>query len=148
MALLGARPTPEVAEFPPEQLDANTLRSAPELTGDNVDVLVSWKDGGDLRQARAEEWIANRLTQAPMTAGAWIYTGSAIYQKRFLAEEEGSLVALVADPVALINNPRDGNRDDTAWRVQNDRVPAPGTPVEMTFQLLSNHAASPAQPAK
>ena len=148
MALLGARPTPEITEFPPEQLTANTLKSAPELTGDSVDILISWKEGGELRQVRAEEWIANRLTQAPMTAGAWKYTGSAIYQKRFLAEEEGSIVALVTDPAALINNPRDGNRDDTNWSAREDMVPAPGTPVEMTFQLLSNPPTSPAQPAK
>ena len=148
MALLGARPTPEITEFPPEQLTASTLKSAPELTGDNVDILITWKEGGDLRQVHAHEWIANRLTQAPMTAGAWIYTGSAIFQKRFLAEEEGSVVALVTDPVALINNPRDGNRDDTIWIAQKDKVPAPGTPVEISFQLLLNHAASPVQPAK
>ena len=136
MLLLGARPTPEIADLPPEQLTAGTLKSAPELAGDNVDVFISWKDGDEQRKVRAEEWIDSLAAKAPMTAGPWIYTGSAIYQKRFLAQEEGSIVALVTDPAALINNPHDGNRDDTNWSARKDKIPAAGTPVEIIFQLL------------
>ena len=146
MLLLGARPTPEITDLPPEQLTAGTLKSAPELAGDNVDVFVSWKDGDEQRKLRAEEWIDNLAAKAPMTAGPWTYTGSAIYQKRFLAQEEGSIVALVTDPAALINNPRPGNRDDTNWSARTGKVPAEGTPVEIIFQLLSNPPTS--QPAK
>ena len=146
MLLLGARPTPEITDLPPEQLTAGTLKSAPELAGDNVDVLVSWKDGDELRKVRAEEWIDNLAAKASMTAGPWLYTGSAIYQKRFLAQEEGSIVALVTDPAALINNPRPGSRDDTNWSARKDKIPAAGTPVEIIFQLLTNPPTS--QPAK
>jgi hypothetical protein len=148
MLLLGVHSTQEIAELPPEQLTNDTLKAAPELKGDKVDVLVSWKQGGDPRQIRAEEWVNNRLTQAPMTAGPWIYTGSAIYQKRFLAQEEGSIVALVTDPVALINNPRPGRNDDTVWSVRNDKVPAAGTPVEITFQLLAEKPTTTQQSEK
>ena len=148
MLLLGARQTPEIADLPPEQITASTLKSAPELKGDSVDILVSWKDGGDPRQVRAEEWIDDRMAKAPMTTGPWTYTGSAIYQKRFLAQAEGSVVALVTDPAALINNPRDGNRDDTNWRARSGKVPAAGTPVEITFQFLSDPPTSQAQPEK
>ena len=148
MLLLGARPTPEITDLPPEQLTSGALKSAPELAGDNVDILVSWKDGGEPRQVRAEEWIDSRLAQAPMTTGPWIYTGSAIFQKRFLAQEEGSIAALVTDPSALINNPRPGNRDDTNWSARKGTIPAEGTPVEIIFQLLSNPPISPFQPAK
>jgi len=148
MLLLGARPTPEITDLPPEQLSSGTLKSAPELAGDNVDVLVSWKDGGEPRQVRAEEWIDSRSAQAPMTTGPWIYTGSAIFQKRFLAQEEGSIAALVTDPAALLNNPRPGNRDDTNWSARKGTVPAEGTPVEILFQFLSNPSISPVQPAK
>ena len=146
MLLLGGRPTPEITDLPPEQLTASTLKSSPELAGDNVDVFVSWRDGGDPRQVRAEVWIDNLAAKAPMTAGPWIYTGSAIYQKRFLAQEEGSIVALVTDPAALINNPRPGNRDDTNWIARKSKIPAAGTTVEIIFQLLSDPPTS--QPAK
>jgi len=146
MLLLGARPTPEITDLPPEQLTAGTLKSAPELAGDNADIFISWKHGGEQRKVRAEEWIDSLAAKAPMTVGPWIYTGSAIYQKRFLAQEEGSIVALVTDPAALINNPRPSNRDDTNWSARKDKIPATGTPVEIIFQLLSNPPTS--QPAK
>jgi hypothetical protein len=141
MLLLSARPTQEIEELPPEQLAAGTLKAAPELEGDKVDVLVLWKSGANTRQIHAEEWINSRLTQAPMTTGPWLYTGSAIFQKRFLAQEEGSIIALVTDPVALINNPRAGRNDDTVWSVRSDKVPAVGTPVDIILHLPKSQPA-------
>jgi len=141
MLLLGVSPTQEIKELPPEQLTAESLKTAPELKGDKVDILVSWKSGANAQQIHAEEWINSRLTQAPMTTEPWLYTGSAIFQKRFLAQEEGSIIALVTDPVALINNPRAGHNDDTVWSVRNDKVPAVGTPVDIIFHFLTRQPA-------
>lgn len=135
MLLLGVSPTRELTELPPAQLTRESLKTAPELKGDKVDVLVSWMQGAQERKIHAEEWINNRISQAPMTTGPWIYTGSVIVQKQFLAQEEGSIVALVTDPVALINNPRAGHDDDTVWSIRSDKVPKVGTSVEIIFQL-------------
>jgi len=115
MLLLGASPAQPLKESPPEQLTAASLKNAPELKGDKVDILISWKVGGKEQQVRGEEWIQSKLTQTTATPGPWIYTSSAIFKGVFLAEEEGSIVALVTDPVALINNPRPGHNDDTVW---------------------------------
>ena len=145
MLLLGVNPTREISEPPPEQITAGSLKNAPGLKGDNVDILISWKEGADQRQIRAEEMIHNRISQAPMTIGPWIYNGSALYQKRFLAQTDGSIVALVTDPAALINNPRPGHDDDTLWSVQKEKVPAVGTPVEITIQLLPAKSTPAAQ---
>ena len=138
MLLLSVRPTQDIKELPPEQLTAGSLKAAPELEGDKVDVLVLWKSDAKTQQIHAEEWIISHLTQASMTAGPWLYTGSAIFQKRFLAQEEGSIIALVTDPVALINNPRAGCNDDTVWSVRSDKVPAVGTPVDIILHLLKS----------
>ncbi|MDD5349380.1 MAG: YdjY domain-containing protein [Chthoniobacteraceae bacterium] len=138
MLLLGVQPSQEIKELPPEQLTSDSLKAAPELKGDKVDILISWKAGAEAREIRAEEWINNRLTHAPMAEGPWVYTGSSIYQKRFLAQEEGSIIALVTDPVALVNNPRAGRNDDTAWSVRKDKVLPTGTAVEVTFRLLAS----------
>ena len=148
MLLLGVNPAVEIQELPPEQITANSLQAAPELKGDDVDILVSWKQGEDRQQVRAEELIQNRLVQGPVPTGPWIYTGSAIFQKQFLAQSEGSIVALVTDPVALINNPRPGHMDDTIWSVRKERVPAVGTPVEITFQMLQSKTNPDAQTIK
>ena len=143
MLLLGVKPTLETPTAPPEQLNADTLKTAPELKGDKVDVLISWKTGATSQQAHAEEWIDNSQTKAPMTRGPWIYTGSMIFEKKFLAQVEGSIIALVSDPVALINNPRAGHNDDSIWSARKSRIPAVGTSVEVTFQLLTSPPTNP-----
>ena len=135
MLLLGVQPPQEIKEIPPEQITRDSLKTTPEVKGDNIDILITLPPS--TQPIHAEEWIHNQLTQSTMATGPWIFTGSAIFQKRFLAQEEGSIVALVTDSVALINNPRPGHNDDTIWSVQKDKVPAVGTPVIITFQLLT-----------
>jgi len=140
MLLLGAQPSQEIKELPPVQLTAAALNSAPELKGDDVQILVSWNMEGTQRQVHAEEWVHNLRTKTTMIPGPWLYTGSAIYQKRFIAQEEGSIVALITDATALINNPRPGHSDDSIWAVAKAGVPPINTPVEITFLLQKTHA--------
>ena len=148
MLLLGAHPTQEIKDAPPEQLNAANLKTAPELKGDKVDILVAWKANGQDQQIHAEEWVHNQSAKATMSTGPWIYTSSALYKGSFLAQEEGSLVALVIDPAALINNPRPGNRDDTIWSVEKEKVPPVNTPVEIIFQILPDSSQSPSPSPK
>jgi hypothetical protein len=145
MLLLGVQATKEIDALPPDQLTASSLKAAPELKGDKVEILIAWKADEARQEVRAEEWINSRLAKGPMTTGPWIYTGSAIYQKRFLAQEEGSIVALVKDPAALVNNPRPGHDDDSVWSVRKEKIPANGTPVEVTFRLLPKESAKPSE---
>jgi len=137
MLLLGVKPTRETAQLPPEHLSMDYVKGAPESKGDEVDVLVSWKQGANEQKIHGEEWVNNSVSKAPMTKGPWIYTGSVLYNKQFLAQVDGSIVALVTDPVALINNPRPGHDDNTIWSVRSDKVPPVGTPVTITFQLAA-----------
>ena len=143
MLLLGASPAQEIKELPGGQINVASLKDAPEPKGDKVEILVSWKENGQDRKVHAEEWVQNKNTQSAMTPGPWIYTSSSIFKGTFLAEEEGSIIALVTDPVALINNPRPGHNDDTTWNVLKGKVPPVNTPVEITIQFLT-----PSNPAK
>ena len=148
MLLLGASPAREITEHPREQLTRDSLKIEPELEGDEVNILVSWKQGDTAQKVHAEEWIYNDLSQAPMTAGPWIYTGSAIFNNQFLAQADGSIIALVTDRAALINNPRPGHDDDTIWSARSTKVPAVDTPVEITFQLLKSKNTTIKKPEK
>ena len=150
MLLIGGSPTREIAELPPAQISAGTLKSAPEIKGDPVEILVAWtpRDTGEPQQIDATEWIGCRLLKTPVATGPWIYTGSAIYKKRFLAQEDGSIIALVTDPAALINNPRPGHDDDTVWSVLKGNAPAVGTPVEIILRLSAPASKTSEPPAK
>jgi hypothetical protein len=70
-----------------------------------------------------------------MSIGPWVYTSSVLYKRKFMAEAEGSIIAMVRDPVALVNNPRPGNDNDLIWNVATEKVPSTGTEVEVTLKL-------------
>ena len=137
LLLLGGQPPLDLKELPPEHITKESLKAAPELKGNEIAIRITFNQDSNRQPIRAEEWIHTQLTQAPMTPRPWIYTGSAIFQKRFLAQEEGAIISLITDPAALINNPRPGHDDDTLWSVQKDKIPSLGTPVVITLQLLT-----------
>ena len=146
MLLLGVNPAKELKEAPPEQLNAANLKNAPALTGNKVEILIHWKANGKEQQVHAEEWVYNQLTESTMAAGQWIYTSSGIFEGKFLAQTDGSIVALVTDPVALINNTLPGHDNDTVWRVKKGAPPAVNTPVEIIFQLPKQSTPTPPSP--
>jgi hypothetical protein len=76
-----------------------------------------------------------------MTSSPWTYNGSMVQDGVFLADQELSIVAVITDPTALVNNPRDGYDNDEIWQVQDKVVPPLDTPVEISIAL-----ANPANP--
>lgn len=108
---------------------------AKPLAGDPVVVEVSWKAGGELRTFRAEEFVHDRRAQGTMAAGNWVYTGSRIREDGFAAQVDGSIVSLITDADALLNNPRVGREDDDNWLVRTHPLPALNVPVEVTIRL-------------
>ncbi|MEQ1852810.1 MAG: YdjY domain-containing protein [Chthoniobacteraceae bacterium] len=144
MLLLGAKGMAAARDGKaPERIDAEFLARAPKLTGDRVFLTVKWKDNAGREQAApAERWVERKVftPRKPSKTvaagdGPWLYTGSFIYEGRFIAQVEGAFVAMVTFPSALINNPRTGSTDDHVWFVKTDAVPPVGTPVEFSIKL-------------
>lgn len=73
----------------------------------------------------------------PVAAGSPPRSGSTKKEpsKIFMAQREGSIVSLIADPSALINNPRKDRENDEVWILNASVIPPVGTPVEVTFKL-------------
>lgn len=141
MLLLGAKgaglTTPAADEAPPAQIDAEYLRTAPKLKGDNVILTAKWKDKeGTERSAQIEEWIKNTDAKKAPEKGPWIHTGSMFgADGKFLAQQQGVFISVVTNPSALINNPRPGNDNDLVWEVNEKTVPPVDTPIEFTIAL-------------
>lgn len=108
---------------------------SPVVSGGKVSVWVSWKSGGAEKRCRLESLILNLQTKSPMSQGAWIYSGSRVVDGTFLAQRDGSLIAIIADPDALVNNPRPGRENDEIWEVNSAKAPPLGTAVRVTIQL-------------
>jgi hypothetical protein len=75
----------------------------------------------------------------------WIYNGSRFSGGVFLAQREGSIVSLIADPAALINNPRRDRENDELWSVKTTALPPVETAVEIRMTLTDDQATSNAQ---
>jgi hypothetical protein len=70
-----------------------------------------------------------------MARGPFTFTGSRIWQGKFLAQMDGSIIALITDPDALFNNPREHRDADEAWVVRPQDVPPLGTAMELSITL-------------
>jgi len=106
-----------------------------KVPGDPVDIELKWENEGRTVTRAAEEFVVNLETKALLSRGPWAYNGSQIVDGRFVAQQEGSIIALMADPYALINNPRIGHENDEIWRIATNAIPPLGTPVEVTIRL-------------
>lgn len=147
MLLLGAKGSGATAADPqsggPPQINADYLKSAPQIKGDPVTLTLKWTEAGKEKTARAEDWLRNTETGKPASRGPWTYTGSMFGGDRFLAQVEGCFAALLTYPSALINNPRKGNHNDQVWEINKKAIPPRDTPVEMTIQLQPEQTRLP-----
>ncbi|MDQ6633054.1 MAG: YdjY domain-containing protein [Verrucomicrobiota bacterium] len=117
--------------------DVVTTNSADStnIYGLKVNLFVQWKTRDADKKIRAEDLIFNAQTKSPMSRGPWIYNGSRIVAGTFLAQRDGSIISTIADPDALINNPRPGRENDDIWQVNSNNVPPPGTPGQLIVNL-------------
>jgi hypothetical protein len=116
------------------------------IGGDEVSLEVSWTTDGKRVRHAAHELVFNRSEKATMARGPWIYNGSAVIDGLFVAQRDGSIIALIADPYALVNNPRRGYDNDEIWAAHTDRLPELNHPVHITLRLKDQAAARPPSP--
>jgi hypothetical protein len=130
------------APVPPEAIDSNYLHAAPKLKGPTVRMTVTYMQDGVQKEIPAEDWILNLETNQPMTQGAWTYNGSLVQDGIFLADQELSIVAVITDPTALVNNPRKGYDNDEIWQIKAG-IPPIDTPIEIAITIGDSLLAKP-----
>jgi len=109
--------------------------SSRRLPGEAVSIELKWTVDGRETRKRAEEMIFNTENNSAMRTGDWVYTGSRVAEGLFLAEIDGSVVSLVTDPEALINNEVPGHDNDTIWLANTNNLPPTNTPVTVSIKL-------------
>ncbi|MBI1840075.1 MAG: hypothetical protein HYR88_04395 [Verrucomicrobia bacterium] len=107
-----------------------------------VTVDIEWRSDGAQRTNRLEDWmglgtkisqtLTNRLKRMD-----WIYTGSTVVQGHFIAQEEGSIISLIRDPGALINNPGVDRDDDDIHYADPERAAKKGTLVTVRLRFMT-----------
>jgi len=105
------------------------------LPGDKVRIELSWRVRGKEKRHQAEEFVYDRAKKSTMRKGLWVYTGSKVFEGTFIAQRDGSVVSLIEDEDALINNPRVGRDNDDNWQVNAKGLPPVESPVEVIIRL-------------
>jgi hypothetical protein len=103
------------------------------IPGDKVAIEVKWTTAEGQTRRAAEELIYKNDTQTVMAHGGWVYNGSLVVNNKFLAQMDGSIISLVTDPVALVNNIGPGHDNDLIWEPNATNLPPRGVPVEVTI---------------
>lgn len=152
MLLLGSKiaaakkPDAKPEEKPPGVIDAEYLARAPKLTGDDIHIEVAYEQEGKKVRRPLETLIWDFRGERAMSRGRWLYNGSLFYEGKFCAQEDESIAAVIDDPCALINNPREGAESEASWVVRPEDVPPEGTPVTVTLKLPPEPENSPTKP--
>ncbi|MDZ4289857.1 MAG: YdjY domain-containing protein [Prosthecobacter sp.] len=102
--------------------------------GNRVVATVEWKAGAETKRARLADWFQNVETYKPAPdLDSWIFNGSYIDERGFIAQHEGSIIATWLDRGAILNSPAEGNWRDDLWISLPANVPDEGTPVTLIF---------------
>jgi hypothetical protein len=138
MLLLGANGpgNPEFPGSPTNGVPGPVINPSKDIIpGNKVTISVRWTTREGAVEHSAEELIYKRDAQSVMQRGSWVYNGSLMVNNKFLAQIDGSIISLVTDPVALINNTGPGHDNDMIWEPNSTNLPPSDLPVEVTISL-------------
>jgi|SRR6185437_6676009 len=99
------------------------------------------------KQVPADSLVLDVNTGRPMPSGDWSYLGSHFSDGVFVAQRDGSIVSIIADPDSLIQSGRVAADDDDRWRPARTRLPPIGTPVTLILQFVDGAHSNTNQPA-
>lgn len=115
-------------EEPPKTPGANRVR-----------IDIEWKAGDQMKKAPLKLMVQNAETRKPPPdLDTWVFNGSYIDERGFIAQHEGSIIAVWLDRGAIINSAARGNWRDDLWISLPDNIPDETTPVAVII--------TPAQP--
>lgn len=119
----------------------------------SVQVDVTWCTNGQIMHLPLSACVQLTSGRADPSAPSmhfqrWIYNGSLVTSNGFAAQREGSIVSLIRDPVALINNPEADRDNDDIHFANSNLLPPQGTLVSLILTLHRPHEKSHEQPKR
>jgi hypothetical protein len=109
--------------------------SKERLPGEPVSVEFQWTANGKEVRKRAQDLLYKSDEKSVMSTADWVYTGSRIAEGLFLAEIDGSIISLVTDAEALINNEARGHDNDNIWLPNTNSLPPTNVAVTVNIKL-------------
>ena len=105
-----------------------------------IDAWVEWERNGPPARIPLHESVTladpdSRQASATLPGGGWLYNGSGLADGEFLASQTGSIISLIRDPSALINNPGASRDNDDIHTPNVARLPKLQHPVRIVLTL-------------
>ncbi len=97
--------------------------------GAPLQIRIYWEVDNKIREFRPEELVLNINDKATMKKSDWVFTGSKIFNGRYMAQEDGSIIAIFHDPHAIIDHRSLSGADDTQFYANERVLPPLGAPV-------------------
>ena len=117
-----------------------SYQGAPEKPkGEPVEITITYDNKADQTTTlRPEQWIVKAEGNSRKDIGTvdWVFTGSMIMEGDFMAQREGSIIAIFHDPAAVVDNTSTGGESDKIWFPKEGEVPPVGTSVALTIKAL------------
>jgi hypothetical protein len=92
-------------------------------------IEASWTDDARKKNYNAAELILDKKNHRALKQTKWAYRGSRLIDGVFLAQRDGSLIAIMEDRDALIDQDTPDASDDENWEPIAEKLPSIGAPV-------------------
>lgn len=126
--------------YPPEILE----KEGGTISERGTAVEFTFRAAGNDSDAPVTAMIFDAKANASMTPGAWIFTGSKVQDGAFLAQGEGSILAVYLDEISLFNMTREGADNDERWGAYTDNIPKIGTRGTLVLHPAGETVTKPA----
>jgi hypothetical protein len=96
---------------------------------------VSWVEDGKEKKVNAAELILDKKKKRALGTTKWAYRGSRLVEGVFLAQRDGSQIAIMQDRDALIDQDTPDASDDENWEPIAETLPGMGATVRIVIHF-------------
>ncbi len=137
MLLLGAKGANFNPNKPPQTgpITNSEIVKRPPITGTPTLLSIQWNEKTNRMDKPIDQFIFDKKLGKEMPATNWNFTGSVIWEGAYIAQIEGSIIALITDMGAIFNSQLPNRDADSTWYVRSAQVPRTNVPVTLRIQL-------------
>ena len=128
LLLLKEKPQPAFFKFVEE--NSSKLIHMPE-----IEIMVEWEHNGSNHKTSINSMVLNQTDNRELSESAFVFTGSKVVEGTYLAEMDGSIVAVYHDNRATLNSRDLNSNSDDVWIANESKMPPKNLPVLVRFQL-------------
>ncbi|MBO7678641.1 MAG: hypothetical protein J6S75_03125 [Thermoguttaceae bacterium] len=136
LLVIGARPGAP-ARFSPEFVPPS---------GEEIEILVRWRDGDEIQQRRAQE-LVRQVGGGQEMVSPWVFTGGTMAKDAkgrafYTADVTGEVIGVSNFPASVLDVPFQSSSDNDALEFEpfTERIPEVGTPVTLVLRRAANQA--------